>query len=95
MNATSRAILRRAVTEAGQAAEVAAPCACQGHAPAVAAPAAPRTTVSPVAVIGGVIVGGAVLSALFLAVALTAVAVSISGVVLLILIREWRNGGAR
>jgi hypothetical protein len=83
-------------TAAAAPAHSAGGCGCHHQAAPPAPAPAPRGSVGrPLAIGAGIVVGGCVLTGLFLAVALTAVAVALSGVVLLILVRELRKGGAR
>jgi hypothetical protein len=95
------ALLVRALQNLPAAAAPAAPaapaCSCQHHAPAVvpAGSARPRSAARPLAIGAAIVVGGCVLTTLFLAVALTAVAVGVSSVVMLLVVKELRKGGAR
>lgn len=86
------ALVAAVVRQLPAAAPAAPACSCQHHAPA---PAGHRSAVRPLAIGAAVACGACAFTALFLAVALSAVAVGISAVVLFLLVREIRRGGAR
>ncbi len=87
------ALVAAVVRQLPAAAPAAPACSCQHHAPA---PAPSRGSAArPLAIGAAVVCGACAFTALFLAVALASVGVAVGAVVLFLLVREIRRGGAR